>query len=87
MILPPNPKPDFPQLRAEKWKSHQTGSFNPPKSGIWGKAGERQEQILAKTLKNKGKYIAYERKSCISGWNVIQEAVKQMAAIQTQLIY
>ena len=43
---------------------------------IWGKAGERWEVILAKTLKNKGKYIAYERESCISGWNVIQEAVK-----------
>lgn len=54
------------------------GVLIPPKSGIWGKAGERQEQILAKTLKNKGKYIAYERKSCISGWHVIRKVAKQM---------
>lgn len=55
------------------------GVLIPPKSGFWGKAGERQEQILAKTLKNKGKYIAYERESCISGWDVIRKVAKQMA--------
>jgi hypothetical protein len=33
---------------------------------------------LAKTLKNKGKYIAYERESCISGWYVIRKVAKQM---------
>lgn len=42
------------------------GVLIPPKSGIWGKTRERQNQILTKTLKNKGKYIAYERESCIS---------------------
>ena len=49
------------------------GVLIPPKSGIWGKTRERQNQILTKTLKNKGKYIAYERESCISdGWKVIE---------------
>ena len=38
---------------------------------IWGNAGERQELILTKILNNKGKYIAYERKSSISdGWKL-----------------
>lgn len=56
------------------------GVLIPPKSGIGGgEAGEGQEQILAKTLKNKGKYIAYERESCISGRNVIRKVAKQMA--------
>ena len=29
-------------------------------------------------MKNKGKYIAYERESCISGWHVIRKVAKQM---------
>ena len=51
------------------------GVLIPPKSGIWGKTRERQNQILTKTLKNKGKYIAYERESCISdGWKLSESS-------------
>lgn len=53
------------------------GVLIPPKSGIWGKTRERQNQILTKTLKNKGKYIAYERESCISdGWKLSESSPK-----------
>ena len=33
---------------------------------------------MTKTLKNKGKYIAYERESCISGWHVIFKSIKAL---------
>lgn len=33
---------------------------------------------LGKNLENKGKYIAYERESCISGRDVIRKVAKQM---------
>lgn len=59
-----------PKSSSARRIDYQKSDLSSPKILIGEKLGERKEPILAKILKNKGKYIVYEGKICNSGWNV-----------------